>query len=69
MLHIPHQQAAWVHLEKSMNKKVVTVLYNGRPLILSEIELSDAILETWFLGSQANEAIARLLCGIENLSG
>ena len=69
MLHIPHQQAAWVHLAKKMKKKVVSVLYNGRPLILSEIELSDAILETWFLGSQANEAIAQLLCGIENPSG
>jgi beta-glucosidase len=37
--------------------------------LLQDIESSDAILETWFLGSQANEAIVDLLLGIENPSG
>lgn len=69
MLSIPNEQAKWVHLAKQMNKKVVTVLYNGRPLLLQDIESSDAILESWFLGSQANEAIVDLLLGIENPSG
>lgn len=49
--------------------KVVSVLYNGRPLILEEILDSDAIVEGWFLGSCAAEALTELLFGIVNFSG
>ncbi|MDX9692391.1 MAG: glycoside hydrolase family 3 N-terminal domain-containing protein [Acholeplasmataceae bacterium] len=69
LLNIPRNQSSWVHLAKKLNKKVVTILYNGRPLILDDISCSDAILETWFLGSEANHAIAELLLGIANPSG
>ena len=69
ILDIPYHQASWINRLKEFNKKTVTVLYNGRPLILDDIDTSDAILETWFLGSEANPAIADLLLGISNPSG
>ncbi len=49
--------------------KVISVLYNGRPLILSDIMDSDAIVEAWFLGSCGAMAIAELLFGVVNFSG
>ncbi|MDX9692027.1 MAG: glycoside hydrolase family 3 C-terminal domain-containing protein, partial [Acholeplasmataceae bacterium] len=69
ILNIPNHQNKWIELSKQLNKKVVTILYHGRPLILDEIDSSDAILDVWFLGSQANEAIAELLIGKANPSG
>ncbi len=51
-------------------KPVIIVLMNGRPLAISELdEKADAILETWFLGTQAGNAIADVLFGDYNPSG
>jgi beta-glucosidase len=48
----------------------VLVLMNGRPLTLSwEDQNMDAILETWFGGTQAGNAIAEVLFGEANPSG
>ncbi|RKP56245.1 beta-glucosidase [Cohnella endophytica] len=53
-----------------LGKPVVLVLTNGRPLVLDGLEERvDAILETWFLGSQAGHAIADILFGDSNPSG
>jgi len=49
--------------------QVVVVLYNGRPLVLSEIVNADAIVEGWFLGSKGSEALVELLLGKSNFSG
>jgi beta-glucosidase len=46
------------------NRRVVVVLMNGRPLILTEVAArAPALLETWFLGSEAGRAIADVLFG------
>jgi beta-glucosidase len=53
-----------------VNKNVVVVLMNGRPLdITCMAEAVPAILETWHLGSQAGAAIADVLFGDYNPSG
>lgn len=55
---------------KTLGKPIVTVLFNGRPLVLDiENENSNAILETWFLGTMAGEAITDVLFGDYNPSG
>ena len=53
-----------------VNQNIVLVLMNGRPLDLSKPnEQVPAILETWFLGSRAGNAIADVLFGAYNPSG
>ncbi|MCL6601250.1 MAG: beta-glucosidase BglX [Paenibacillus sp.] len=53
-----------------VGKPIVLVLTNGRPLVLDWFEQHvDAIVETWFLGSQAGHAIADVLLGDYNPSG
>jgi beta-glucosidase len=68
-LDLPRGQASLLQLAKSLNKKTVTILFNGRPLVLSDLISSEAILETWFLGSRAADAIVDLINGSVNPSG
>lgn len=68
-ISLPGKQASFVEFAATLNKKAVVLLQNGRPLILDNILCASAILETWFLGSMASEAICDLLYGIANPSG
>lgn len=53
-----------------IGKPVVLILMNGRPLTLTwEHEHAAAILETWFAGTEAGNAIAEVLFGFYNPSG
>ncbi|MDE6402168.1 MAG: glycoside hydrolase family 3 C-terminal domain-containing protein, partial [Clostridiales bacterium] len=55
---------------KAVNDKVVAVLVNGKPLVLSEAEpYCDAIVETFNGGDMCGLAVARLIKGEENFGG
>ncbi len=69
-IHLPKVQQELAEAIVKLGKPTVLVLTNGRPLILDWFERHvDAIVETWFLGSQAGHAIADVLFGSYNPSG
>ena len=54
----------------SAGKPVIVALTSGRPLIDPWLfEKADAVLATWFLGSEAGAALADVLTGAHNPSG
>ena len=69
-LNIPQSQRDLIKALKATGKPLVLVLMNGRPLsILDEDKQADAILETWFAGTEGGNAIADVLFGDYNPSG
>jgi beta-glucosidase len=67
---IPQAQLSLLKALKKTGKPLVIVLMNGRPLTLEwENDHADAILETWFAGTEAGNAIAQVLYGESNPSG
>ncbi|ALI02767.1 beta-glucosidase BglX [Pseudomonas sp. FW306-02-F02-AA] len=69
-LNIPANQRDLIKALKATGKPLVLVLMNGRPLtILDEKDQADAILETWFTGTEGGNAIADVLFGDYNPSG
>ncbi len=69
-LDIPAVQEELIRRIQTVGKPVVVVLMNGRPLTINRIsENIPAVLETWYSGSQAGNAIAQVLFGDYNPSG
>jgi beta-glucosidase len=69
-LDIPPSQQVLLRALKKTGKPLVLVLMNGRPLALNwEKANADAILETWFSGTEGGHAIADVLFGDYNPSG
>ncbi len=67
---IPQSQRDLISALKATGKPLVLVLMNGRPLaIVKEDQQADAILETWFAGTEGGNAIADVLFGDYNPSG
>jgi beta-glucosidase len=67
---LPGRQLDLLKALKATGKPLVVVLCNGRPLTLPwENDNASAILETWFGGSQAGNAVADVLFGVYNPSG
>ncbi|WP_345245828.1 beta-glucosidase BglX [Pigmentiphaga soli] len=69
-LFIPGSQRELLKALKTTGKPLVIVLMNGRPLDLNwERANADALLETWYAGTEAGHAIADVLFGDYNPSG
>ena len=69
-INIPGVQTELLEKLKALNKPIVLVLMNGRPLDLSkESELADGMLEAWFPGTMGGKAITQVLFGEYNPSG
>jgi len=67
---IPDNQKVLLKAIHATGKPIVLVLFNGRPLTLTwEQENIPSILETWFPGTQAGNAIADVLFGEYNPAG
>jgi len=69
-LTIPASQQKLLAALKATGKPLVIVLMNGRPLTLvNEDRMADALLETWFSGTEGGNGIADVLFGDYNPSG
>ena len=69
-LDLPGQQQELIDAVKATGTPFVVVLFNGRPLTLGDVAASSpAILEAWFPGVEAGNAVADVLFGTVNPGG
>jgi beta-glucosidase len=63
-LDLPGNQARLLERIAVIGKPVVLLVFSGRPLVLaSAVKQSTAIIEAWFPGTEAGNALARVLYG------
>ncbi len=69
-IDLPGSQRALAEAVLALGKPTIAILSHGRPLALPWLfERADAVLATWFLGSEAGHGIADVLTGAWNPSG
>lgn len=69
-IDLPGVQNQLATMVMEAGKPTVAVLFNGRPLAISQLQASvPAILETWFGGTEAGNGIADVLFGDYNPAG
>lgn len=68
-IELPGSQRALLKALKATGKPLIVVLMNGRPLAIGwEKDNADALLETWYAGTEGGNAIADILFGDHNPS-
>jgi beta-glucosidase len=69
-LDLPNRQRELARSVLELGKPVVVLLSSGRPLTVPWLfGQADAVLATWFLGSEAGHAVGDILTGRANPSG
>lgn len=69
-INLPGLQEDFLKKIYKVNKKIILVLMNGRPLDLSWVDENiPAVIETWHLGTMSGEAISSVIYGDHNPSG
>lgn len=69
-LQLVGDQMALVNAIKKTGKPIVSLLFNGKPLAVTELaKQSNALVECWYLGAECGNAVANLLSGAINPSG
>ena len=69
-LTLPGAQMELLRAVSAVNPNVVTVVFSGRPIVMTEIEkLSKAVLMVWMPGSEGAGAIADVLLGEKEPEG
>ena len=66
---LPYGQNSVVEALAEVNRNIVYVNISGNATHLSFVKKVPAIIQGWFIGSQAGEALASVLCGDANPSG
>jgi beta-glucosidase len=69
-LDLPGRQSELITALKATGKPLILVLMNGRPLSIGKEQAqADAVLETWYSGSEGGNAVADVVFGDYNPSG
>jgi beta-glucosidase len=69
-IDLPGRQQDLLDAIKATGKPFVVVLFNGRPLTLAKVDAdAPAILEAWFPGTEAGNAVADVVFGKVNPGG
>ena len=66
---LPYGQDQLVEALAKVNKNLVYVNISGNAVAMPWVKQVSAILQGWFIGSEAGEALASVLCGEANPSG
>jgi beta-glucosidase len=70
VLDLPGQQLALVQAIQSTGKPFVVVMMNGRPLTIGSLaDISPALLEAWYPGTEGGDAVADIVFGKVNPGG
>ena len=69
IFQLPYQQEKLINGMHEVNKNIGFLLLTGNAVEMSWLPKTKGVLQTWYLGSMAGEAIAQIISGDKNPSG